>query len=96
MIERRLLADREAAAEAIAATDHPVTHAFLFPIVRPAAPAAPPLEPAVLPALSTVDFGSPKHFALIEICRRSYKRRAMEADRADKQARLERAAARER
>jgi hypothetical protein len=38
--------------------------------------------------LRSATFGSPKHFALIEICRRAYKRHAMDLDRADKQAKL--------
>jgi hypothetical protein len=66
----------------------PVTYAFLFPITGATAPAALSMEPTALAALSKVDFGATKHFAIIEICRRAYKRHAMDLDRADKQAKL--------
>jgi hypothetical protein len=46
------------------------------------------IKPVVRRSLESAEFGSPVHFALIEICRRAYKRRAMDLDRADKQARL--------
>jgi hypothetical protein len=71
--------------------EHPVAFAFLVPIVPDVAQPAMlrmPIEPAFSLPLTTVEFGSPKHLALVEIVRRAYKRRAMEIDRLDKQARL--------
>jgi len=90
-IEKNLLDDPDTIIQAVATSAHPVTYAFLLPLAGAAAPAAlsVSVEPTSLAALSTVDFGSPKHFALIEICRRAYKRHAMEIDRADKQAKLD-------
>jgi len=89
-IERHLLQDRDTVAKAVAACTHPATYAFLLPTAGTTPPPAMSVEPTALAALSTVNFGSPKHFALIEICRCAYKRHAMEADRADKQAKLDR------
>ncbi len=71
--------------------EHPVSFAFLAPIARDFAQPSTlrmPIEPAYSQPLATVEFASPKHLALVEIIRRAYKRRAMEIDRHDKQARL--------
>ena len=92
VVERRLLEDRDAVAKAVASCTHPATYAFLHPVAGAAAPAAPSaapsIEPATRAALSAAAFGSAKHFAVVEICRRAYKRQAMEVDRADKQVKL--------
>ncbi len=102
-IEKRLLDDHDAVSKAMAAATHPITVAFLMPIARvvaglgerpwstaSAADLSVPMDPALITSLSNAVFASPKHFALIEICRRAYKRRAMDLDRADKQAQLSR------
>jgi hypothetical protein len=86
----RLLDNREVVRRALADSTHPGTAAFLLPKV-PAPRQADPrisIEPTVRSSLESAVFGSPIHFALIEICRRAYKRSAMDLDRADKQARL--------
>lgn len=85
-----LFDDRDAVGLAIAECTHPVTYAFLFPLVSAPEPAglAAPLDPAALAALKGATFNSAKHLAIVEVVRRAYKRRAMETDRADKQAKL--------
>ena len=89
-IERRLLDDPDVVACAFDASSHWVTRAFLLPRVpRPQRASANfPIDAALAAALDSTEFGSPRHFGLIEITRRSYKRRAMDLDRVDKQARL--------
>lgn len=90
-VEQGLLDDREAVAEAIGACHHPVPFAFLAPLDPRAVPgdvAALPADLQVVASLRSVPLASHKHFALIEIVRRNYKRQAMERDRSDKQARL--------
>jgi len=87
-----LFEDRAAVTAAAGACDHPVSFAFLAPIAPEVA--QPPtlrmaIESAYASPLTTVAFGTAKHLALVEIVRRAYKRRAMEIDRRDKQARLE-------
>jgi hypothetical protein len=83
--------DRAAVAAAAGESTHPVTFVFLAPAVPDIAQPATlrmAIEPAYTIPLKTVEFGAAKHLALVEIVRRAYKRRAMETDRADKQARL--------
>lgn len=86
-----LFDDPSAVATAAANCVHPVTFAFLAPMTRDVPQPTTlrmPIEPAYSTPLAAVEFGSPKHLALVEIVRRAYKRRAMEIDRADKQSRL--------
>jgi hypothetical protein len=92
LVIKRGLADGDSASRAITACRHLVSFAFLLPLIgvaglemtRPPKPPS-PIEPTTLAAIASTKFGSTQHFAWIEICRRSYKRAAMEADRADKQ-----------
>jgi hypothetical protein len=78
---------------AAAACGHPVSFAFLMP-KAPGLPQPPtlrhPIDDAYLAPLRSVEFGGAKHGALVEIVRRAYPRWAMDVDRADKQARLNR------
>jgi len=89
-IDAGLSNDAAVIREVIAACTHPVAFAFWLPRApsTSSSPAIPMIGPTTLASLRSATFGSPKHFALIEICRRAYKRRAMELDRADKQAKL--------
>lgn len=82
--------DRDAIVTAVATCAHPATYAFLFPLAQQVHPLglAVPVDAAPLASLASSVFGSPKHFALVEICRRAYKRHAMDVDRADKQTKL--------
>jgi hypothetical protein len=86
----RLLDDRDVVEKAVASCSHPATYAFLFPIAPDSHHnrLAVPVDPSSLLSLRSATFGSPKHFALVEICRRAYKRYAMDLDRADKQSKL--------
>jgi hypothetical protein len=83
--------DRDAVRSAAAQCEHAVSFAFLLPIVSDV-PCPPTVHGAIdeafLPALHSAAFGTPRHLALVEVVRRSYKRHAMEVDRLDKQARL--------
>jgi hypothetical protein len=89
-LERQLVSNREAVAQAAEVARHPATLAFLFPYVRNQLelPGAVPLPTTLIQLLSTVVGGSPKHFAVVEIARREFKRAAMDRDRADKQLQL--------
>jgi hypothetical protein len=89
-VKGQLTADREVLVNALAACKHPVTCVFLYPFVsdQPLPTLATSLSSAVQSLLSTVIAASPRHFAVIEIARRDYKRAAMDRDRADKQAQL--------
>ena len=71
----------------MAISTHPVTYAFLFPLAPEIAVALLRriIDDTALAVLRSVAFGSPKHFAIIEICRRACKRAAMDRDRAGKQ-----------
>lgn len=90
VIDAGLLDHGDAVIKAIAICAHPATYAFLLPLAPDAAPAPLPIliDVAPLALLRSATFGSPKHFAVVEICRRAYKRHAMDCDRADKQAKL--------
>ena len=89
-IDSHLLADPHTVVGALRVCTHPITYAFLAPFspqqVRGVF--STPIDPAILTAIRTVSFGSARHFALVEVIRRAYKRHAMEIDRADKQAKL--------
>ena len=76
--------------ETIAACTHPAAFAFWIALAPSTSSSIviPMIEPTTLASLRSATFGTAKHFALIEICRRAYKRRAIELDRADKQAKL--------
>lgn len=89
-IQKGMLGDRTALSRCLLKTTHPVTAAFLAPFLK---------EPAIQKTiassvagidvmLASVEPGTSRHFALVEIVRRGYKRHAMELDRADKQNRL--------
>jgi hypothetical protein len=73
--------------------DHPVTFAILAPLV-PNLELPPtlraPIDPAILAGLRASEFAGRRHVSLLEVVRRAYKRHAMDVDRADKQARLNR------
>lgn len=90
VIGQQLLGDADLRTRALRESAHWATQAFLLPLVprseRPSAGLA--VIVTVLAALDSVEFGSDRHFGLVEICRLAYKRRAIEVDRADKQARL--------
>ena len=92
-IERHLCEDRNAVCNAIAKCTHPATYAFLFPLGEDDGPATvtAPIDAVLFASLRSAIFGSPKHFALVEISRRAYKRHAMDFDRADKQSKLNQA-----
>jgi hypothetical protein len=92
---RGLLAQREALVAAAGAPVNVMAAAFLAPhapreLAWPAQEDASLLELA--DALRRVAPASPRHLALVEAVRRLYRRAAMEADRADKEAALERPA----
>jgi hypothetical protein len=91
-IEKQLLENADAVATAMATCTHPATLAFLFPLVVERRPTSfpKPFDQALIGSLRTATFGSPKHFALVEVSRRAYKRNAMDLDRADKQRSLHR------
>jgi hypothetical protein len=82
-----LLADREAAALALANTTSPVTQAYLIPSAPGATLAQPvcAIEPIVLARLRTAAVGSSLHLSLAEIIRRRYIAFRKEEDRMDKQ-----------
>jgi len=84
-MDARLLDDRDGVSKAAAACTHQATYAFLYPRAPGVNPAClpEPVDVALLASLRSAEFGSPKHFALVEICRRAYKRHAMDLDRAD-------------
>ncbi len=90
VIERRLWEEQQSIVKAIGSCNHQATHAFLFPLAPEAeSPALTvPMDSALIALLNLTKFGTPKHFALVEICRRAYKRHAMDIDRADKQRKL--------
>jgi hypothetical protein len=86
-----LFHDWDAVRNAAAQCEHAVSFAFLLPIASDAVPTPKlrgTMDEAFLPMLRSAEFGSPRHLALVEVVRRSYKRHAMEVDRLDKQARL--------
>jgi hypothetical protein len=86
---RALLEDRGVVEAAAARCRHAVTLAYLLPSVPEMdAPPGISIDPDRLTSLRTVRSGDTKHIGLVEIVRRAYKRRAMDADRADKQSRL--------
>lgn len=86
----KLVDDRDAVVEALTSCAHPVTYAFLLPLSpeQEGNCVSIPLDAAMVAAVRAATFRSPRHFALIEVFRRAYKRHAMEVDRADKQAKL--------
>lgn len=90
-IDQGLLADPNLVASAIADSQHPATIAFLWPSARQidARTEAAYLDPSLSATLRAVEAGSSKHFAIVEIARRGYKRHAMDIDRADKQTQIE-------
>ena len=88
-IQIGLTDDRAWIDRAIAEAAHPVTIAFLRPRSNVNPPSGARIEPALLDALSRVPFGSVKHFSILEVVRRAYKRNAIEIDRADKQRQLQ-------
>ena len=89
VVECKLASDPGIVQRAAELCVHPVPLAFMSPLT-----AATPdslssvIELSLLRELRQAGFATKKHFALIEVCRRSYKRRAIELDRVDKQARL--------
>jgi hypothetical protein len=85
-----LVADATAIAKAAAACTHQPTYAFLCPRAAEAWSMGLRVPPdrAMLNALRSEAFATPKPVALVEICRRTCKRHAMDLDRADKQSRL--------
>jgi hypothetical protein len=87
-----LFDDHGAVAVAAAGCEHPVTFAFLAPLVPGVAPPPTlrtPIEPAHLNVLRSVtEFGEDRHMLVVEIVRRAYRRWAIGVDRADKQKRL--------
>jgi hypothetical protein len=86
-----LFSDRDAVRNAATRCEHAVPFAFLLPIASDvicSATVQGTVDEAFLPILRSAEFGSPRHLALVEVVRRSYKRHAMEVDRLDKQARL--------
>jgi hypothetical protein len=86
-IEHGLLADRMVVERATAECHHPATFAFLAPLVPEveAVSLLASVDAALRASIRSTPFGSPRHFGYVEICRRAYKRRAMELDRLDKQ-----------
>jgi hypothetical protein len=83
-MERGLMVDREVVTKAIVQCKYPVTCAFLYPYAMQHAQTG-LLSHDFTSLLSSVPPGSAKHFAMVEIVRRDYKRKAMERDRMDKQ-----------
>jgi hypothetical protein len=90
--QRGLTRDPQAVADALGRTPSPVTAALLIPFcprdTHPALPAVPPGVREILAGpLRCATALSSRHLALVEVVRRLYKREAMAADRADKEAR---------
>jgi hypothetical protein len=91
VMQAGLLDDSASVAGAIQQIGHPVTFAYLRPLVKDASLALQmrgELDAAFLQPLQEVEVGSHRHFALVEIVRRAYKRWAMMKDRQDKQSKL--------
>jgi hypothetical protein len=89
-VEKQLVKTNAVVEDAFVRSEQPVPAAFLFPYVNDQRlrQTTSILSSTFKSLLSNVEGGSPKHFLLIEVVRRDYKRRAMERDRADKQERL--------
>jgi hypothetical protein len=89
-VKGQLTAKRQIILSALALCKHPVTCAFLHDFVndQPWPALAAPVSAELRSLLSSAVPASPRHFTLIEIVRRNYKRVAMERDRADKQSLL--------
>jgi hypothetical protein len=70
---------------------HPVSFAFLAPLIKQL-PILPrlrvPIDSFLLEKLHNVPFGESQHRAIVEVVRRGYKRWAMEVDRQDKQSKM--------
>lgn len=84
-------ADRAVVERAAVRCRHPVSFAFLTPFLGelPAPPSLrAPIDSMLLEKLRNVTIGETQHLAIVEVVRRAYKRRAMEIDRQDKQAKL--------
>ena len=83
--------DRAVVQAAAASCQHPVSYAFVVPLMDGITP-APALRCAIdktlIEPLRIASFGEPRHLMLVELVRRAYKRWAMEIDRQDKQQRL--------
>jgi hypothetical protein len=90
-VAARHFADPAAVERASIQCSHPVSFAFLVPLIKPL-PVSPklraPIDPFLLQKLQTVPFAESQHRAIVEVVRRGYKRWAMEIDRQDKQAKM--------
>ncbi len=78
------LEDQKTAEQALISARHPISLAYLIPHV-PSIDLQPEIDEVVQGALRKTDSGSPRHHALVEVVRRSYKQTSMAADRADKE-----------
>ena len=89
-VQKQLVTNNEVVEDAFVHSEQSVAAAFLFPYVNDQRlrQATSILSSTFKSLLSNVERGSPKHFLLIEVVRRDYKRRAIERDRADKQEQL--------
>jgi hypothetical protein len=89
-VQKQLVTNNAVVEDAFVHSEQSVAAAFLFPYVNDQRlrQATSILSSTFKSLLSNVEGGSPKHFLLIEVVRRDYKRRAMERDRADKQEQL--------
>ena len=90
-IDAGLFDDPAAVRSAATTCRHPVTYAFLAPLVPDVS--APPtlraaIDPAFLAPIRRAGFGSSIHLNASEIVRRAYVRQMADADAADKQAHL--------
>jgi hypothetical protein len=75
-----------AVTEAIKRATNPITVALLLPVVPDARLPAIPMESVIVNRLRTTTVGSSLHLTFVEAVRRNYKQTAMLADKADKQA----------
>lgn len=81
-----LFADVAAVTRAVVNCPHPITFAMLYPLAKTPRPARfeSTIDPMLLVALDRTGFQSTSHLGIVEVIRRAYKRKAMEADRLDK------------
>ncbi|MDA0839316.1 MAG: hypothetical protein O2857_16225 [Planctomycetota bacterium] len=83
-INNGYLEDQDTVEQALNSARHPISLAYLIPHM-PSVDLQLDIDDVVQGALRKTDSGSPRHHALVEVVRRSYKQASMAADRADKE-----------